>query len=127
MITYCSDVVRAYYDQNNAACTPVQPPNAHLFLGSDNAANQAKNNYHFSWMIDYVKEDHGLQTVQQNFTAGQHRKGTCLFYQIYGLLLCTLKIPNLGCIHYNLLLIRSLGCRRRGRKNWCRKCCNAWF
>ena len=76
MITYCIDVVREYYDRLNAASTPPQPPNSHLFLGSDNAANQAKNNYHFSWMIDYVEEDHGLQTVQQNFTAEQHGKGT---------------------------------------------------
>ena len=29
-------------------------------------------------MIDYVEEDHGLQTVQQNFTAEQHGKGTFL-------------------------------------------------
>ena len=76
MITYCIDVVREYYDRLNAASTPPQPPNSHLFLGSDNAANQAKNNYHFSWMIDYVEEDHGLHTIQQNFTAEQHGKGT---------------------------------------------------
>ena len=69
MITFCIDFVREFYDQKNSASTPPQPPNAHLFCGSDNAANQAKNNYHFSWMIDYVEEDHGLQTVQQNFTA----------------------------------------------------------
>jgi hypothetical protein len=27
-------------------------------------------------MIEYVEEDHGLQTIQQNFTAEQHGKGT---------------------------------------------------
>ena len=75
MITHCIDFVREFYDQKNAACNPPQPPNAHLFCGSDNAANQAKNNYHFSWMIDYVEEDHGLLTIQQNFTAEQHGKG----------------------------------------------------
>ena len=75
MITFCIDHVREFYDRKNAACTPPQPPNAHLFCGSDNAANQAKNNYHFSWMVDYVEEDHGLQTIQQNFTAEQHGKG----------------------------------------------------
>ena len=37
--------------------------------------NQAKNNYHFAWMVDYVEEDHRLQTIQQNFTAEQHGKG----------------------------------------------------
>ena len=76
MITHCVDHVREYYDRKNAAAVPVQPPNAHLFLGSDNAANQAKNNYHFTWMIEYVEEDHGLRTIQQNFTAEQHGKGT---------------------------------------------------
>jgi hypothetical protein len=76
MITHCVDHVREFYDRKNAAAVPVQPPNAHLFLGSDNAANQAKNNYHFAWMVDYVEEDHGLQTIQQNFTAEQHGKGT---------------------------------------------------
>ena len=75
MITFCIDHVREFYDRKNAVCTPPQPPNAHLFCGSDNAANQAKNNYHFSWMVDYVEEDHGLQTIQQNFTAEQHGKG----------------------------------------------------
>ena len=75
MITFCVDHVREYYDRKNAACMPPQPPNAHLFLGSDNAANQAKNNFHFAWMVDYVEEDHGLQTIQQNFTAEQHGKG----------------------------------------------------
>jgi len=78
MITFCIDFVRDFYDQKNGASAPPQPPNAHLFCGSDNAASQAKNNYHFSWMIDYVEEDHGLQTVQQNFTAEQHGKGTFL-------------------------------------------------
>ena len=29
-----------------------------------------------AWMVDYVEEDHGLQTIQQNFTAEQHGKGT---------------------------------------------------
>ena len=76
MITHCVDHVREFYDRKNAAAVPVQPPNAHLFLGADNAANQAKNNYHFAWMVDYVEEDHGLQTIQQNFTAEQHGKGT---------------------------------------------------
>jgi len=76
IITFCIDFVRDFYDQKIAACAPPQPPNAHLFCGSDNAASQAKNNYHFSWMIDYVEEDHGLQTVQQNFTAEQHGKGS---------------------------------------------------
>ena len=76
MITHCVDHVREFYDRKNAAAVPVQPPNAHLFLGSDNAASQAKNNYHFAWMVDYVEEDHGLQTIQQNFTAEQHGKGT---------------------------------------------------
>ena len=47
MITFCIDFVREFYDSKNAACTPPQPPDAHLFCGSDNAANQAKNNYHF--------------------------------------------------------------------------------
>ena len=28
-------------------------------------------------MSDYVEEDYALQTVQQNFTAEQHRKCTC--------------------------------------------------
>ena len=76
MITHCVDHVREFYDRKNAAAIPVQPPNARLFLGSDNAASQAKNNYHFAWMVDYVEEDHGLQTIQQNFTAEQHGKGT---------------------------------------------------
>ena len=53
----------------------LSPPNKHSFCGSDNAANQSKTNYHFSWMLDYVEEDHGLQTVQQIFTAEQHGKG----------------------------------------------------
>ena len=48
MITHCVDHVRELYDRKNTAAVPVQPPNAHLFLGSDNAANQAKNNYHFA-------------------------------------------------------------------------------
>ena len=74
MITHCVDHVREYYDRKNTAAVPVHPPNARLFLGSDNAGNQAKNNYHFAWMIDYVEEDHGLQTIQQNFTAEQHGK-----------------------------------------------------
>ena len=121
MITYCIDVVRDYYDRLNAASTPPQPPNAHLFLGSDNAANQAKNNYHFSWMIDYVEEDHGLETIQQNFTAEQHGKGTY----------CHSHLMVLSCISEFLVkylsLLRSLGCRRRGRKNWRRICCNSWF
>ena len=93
MITYCIDVVRDYYDRKTAECTPPQPPNAHLFLGSDNAANQAKNNYHFSWMIDYVEEDHGLETIQQNFTAEQHGKGTFCHSQSYGLIIY-IRIPN---------------------------------
>ena len=76
MITHCVDHVREFYDRKNAAAVPVQPPNAHLFLGADNASNQAKNNYHFAWMVDYIEEDHGLQTIQQNFTAEQHGKGT---------------------------------------------------
>ena len=63
-----------FYDRKNAACTPPHPPSAHLFCGSDNAANQAKNNYHFSWMIDYVEEDHGLQTIQQNLLASNMEK-----------------------------------------------------
>ena len=80
MITFCIDYVREFYDRKNAACG--QPPNKHLFCGSDNAANQSKNNYHFSWMIDYVEDDHGLQTVQQNFTAEQHGKGAFIFFQV---------------------------------------------
>jgi hypothetical protein len=52
-------------------------------LGSDNAANQAKNNFHFAWMVDYVEEDHGLQTIQQNFTAEQHGKGYNFFFLIW--------------------------------------------
>ena len=76
MITHCVDHVREFYDLKNAAATPVKPPNAHLFLGADNASSQAKNNYHFAWMVDYIEEDHGLQTIQQNFTAEQHGKGT---------------------------------------------------
>ena len=76
MITHCVDHVREFYDLKNAAATPVQPPNAHLFLGADNASSQAKNNYHFAWMVDYIEEDHGLQTIQQHFTAEQHGKGT---------------------------------------------------
>ena len=53
MITHCVDHVREVYDRKNAAAVPVQPPNAHhLFLGADNASNQAKNYYHFAWMVD---------------------------------------------------------------------------
>ena len=83
MITHCIDVVRYSIMTKK--------------MGSDNAANQAKNNNNFSWMIDYVEEDHGLQTIQQNVTAQQHGKGTFLHSQNYGLLLCTFKIHNLGC------------------------------
>ena len=106
MITFCIDFVRDFYDQKNAASAPPQPPNAHLFCGSDNAANQAKNNYHFSWMIDYVEEDHGLQTVQQNFTAEQHGKGTYLLSFALLSQLSTVHLPStfiFGCF-------RSLGC-----------------
>ena len=116
MITFCIDHVREFYDQKNAACTPAQPPNTHLFLGSDNAANQAKNNYHFSWMIDYVEEDHSLQTIQQNFTAEQHGKGTCFVNHTTGLLLYAFNTIHLWCFRSHLCLIRSMGCRRRGRK-----------
>ena len=86
MITFCVDHVREFYDRKMLhmhACMPPQPPNAHLFLGSDNAANQAKNNFHFAWMVDYVEEDHGLQTIQQNFTAEQHGKGYNFFFLIW--------------------------------------------
>ena len=135
MITYCIDHVREFYDQKYAACTPTQPPDAHLFLGSDNAANQATNNYHFSWMIIYVEENHALQTIQKNFTDEQHGKGTCFVYQICGLLtheqhvkgtcfvyhicgllLYTFNTRNLLCFHSHLCFIRNLGCIRRWRK-----------
>ena len=76
VITFCIDFVREFYDHKHAACTPLQPPTAHLFCRGDNAENQAKNNYHFSWMVDFVEEDHGLQTTQQNFEAQQDRKGS---------------------------------------------------
>ena len=51
------------FDHKNAAAISVQPPNAHLFLGADNASNQAKKNYHFAWMVDYIEEasDHPAQ------------------------------------------------------------------
>ena len=75
MIIFCIDNVQEFYDRKNAACTPPQPPKKHLFCGSDNAANQSKNTYHFSWMPDYVEDDRGLQTVQKICTAEQHRKG----------------------------------------------------
>ena len=54
------------------------PGNKHVFYASDNAANQSKNNYHFSWMIVYVEDDPGPQMVQQNYTAEQHRKGAII-------------------------------------------------
>ena len=124
MITFCIDFVRDFYDQKNAASAPPQPPNAHLFCGSDNAASQAKNNYHFSWMIDYVEEDHGLQTVQQNFTAEQHGKGTFLlpFYSHTSLSTVLLHSTFNFCV-----LIRSMGCRRWWRENGCRTCSVAWL
>ena len=122
MITFCVVMLDNITTKKNAACTPAQPPNAHLFLGSDNAANQAKNNYHFSWMIDYIEEDHSLQTIQQNFTAEQHGKGTCFVYKSRLLLRLCHSIHLLSfCSHF--CLIRSMGCRRRGRKNGCRECC----
>ena len=122
MITYCIDVVREYYDRLNAASTPPQPPNSHLFLGSDNAASQAKNNYHFSWMIEYVEEDHGLETIQKNFAAEQHGKVLVSFIKSRLLLrLCHSIHLWFYCSHF--CLIRSMGCRGRGLKNGCRECC----
>jgi hypothetical protein len=32
--------------------------------------------YHFSWLVDYIQEDHGLQTIQHNFSGEQYGKGT---------------------------------------------------
>ena len=32
--------------------------------------------YHFSWLVDYIQEDHGLLTIQHNVTGEQHGKGT---------------------------------------------------
>ena len=93
MITDCIDFVQEFYDQKNAACTPPQPPNAHLFWSSNIAANRAKNTYHFSWMIDFVEEDRGLQTIQQNFTAKQHGKGSCLQAETFWLLLSFHNLP----------------------------------
>ena len=105
MINYCIDYIKKIYDRKSAACTPVQPPNAHLFLESDNAANQAKNNYHFSWMIDYVEEDYGLQTIQQKFTAEKHGKGTCFVYHTCDLLVYTIDTLNHLCFHSHLCLL----------------------
>jgi hypothetical protein len=31
--------------------------------------------YHFSWMVDYIQEDHGLETIPHTFTGEQHGKG----------------------------------------------------
>ena len=125
MITYWVYYVCEYYDRKNAARTPPQPPNAHLFLGSDNAANQAKNNYQFSWMVDYVEEleDHGLETIQQNFTAEQHAygKGYFLLFDPLWFLVFSFTIHKGGLFNVSFKFIRSVGCRRRGWKNWRRK------
>ena len=117
MITFCIDYVREFYDRKNAACG--QPPNKHLFCGSDNAANQSKNNYHFSWMIDYVENDHGLQTLQQNFTVEQHGKGAFIFFQV---LKCGLLCELLRVFHEPCFTLRCLGCRGRWRENRCGEC-----
>ena len=54
---------------------PAQPRNKHLHIVTDNAGNQCKNVYQFSWMVDYVNEDHGLDTIQHNFSCEAHGKG----------------------------------------------------
>ena len=36
---------------------------------------QCANMYHFSWKVAYIQEDHGLETIQHNFTGEKHGKG----------------------------------------------------
>ena len=70
-----SFAVRNFYDRKNAQLVPPQPQHKHLHIVTDNAGNQCKNVYQFSWMIDYVNEDHGLETIQHNFSCEAHGKG----------------------------------------------------
>jgi len=72
-LTHCIDNCRQYYDVKNAQSN--RPPNKHLFCATDNCGGQCKNMYQFAWMADYVEEDHGLETIQHNFSAEQHGKG----------------------------------------------------
>jgi len=61
--------------KKNLQVVPPQPQHKHLHIVTDNAGNQCKNVYQFSWMIDYVNEDHGLETIQHNFSCEAHGKG----------------------------------------------------
>ena len=73
---YCAHFTfRNFYDQKNGWAVPAQPRNKHLHIVTDNAGNQCKNVYQFSWMVDYVNEDHGLDTIQHNFSCEAHGKG----------------------------------------------------
>ena len=99
-LTFCIDQVREYYDRKNAEwgkghCFATfilhqrtffwhlkllqfanAGPNKHLRINSDKCGGQCANMYHFSWLVDYIQEDHGLQTIQHNFSGEQHGKGT---------------------------------------------------
>ena len=46
-----------------------------MFCETDNCSGQRKNMYQFIWMTNYVEEDHGLETIQHNFSAEQHDEG----------------------------------------------------
>ena len=67
--------VKNFYDRNSSLAMPPQPRNKCMHIATDNVGNQCKNVYQFSWMVDYVNEDHGLDSIQHNFSCKAHGKG----------------------------------------------------
>ena len=121
MITHCVDHVREFFDRTNAAAVPVQPPNAHLFLGSDNAANQAKNDYHFAWMVIMLRKTMGFRPSSKILQLNSTEK--VLFSHLKSVS-TDFWLPNTS--HLFIIFGRSMGCRRRWWKNRCRKSSVTW-
>ena len=121
MITHCVDHVREFYDLKNAAATPVQPPNAHLFLGADNASSQAKTTITLlGWLITLRKtmdcrlSNKILQLNSTEKVLFSHLKSVSTDFWL----------PNTS--HLFIIFGRSMGCRRRWWKNRCRKSSVTW-
>ena len=60
MITFCVDHVREYYDKKMLLALPLNLQTHIYSWAVTTQQTKQKNSYHFSWMIDYVEEDHSL-------------------------------------------------------------------
>ena len=81
------EYVRDFYDRKMLLALHLNRPMHTYSVAVKMQQTKEENNYHFSWMIDYVEEDHGFQMIQQNFTAEQPGKRSCFHAETFCLLL----------------------------------------